>query len=268
MTLYNGVWYVGGDFTSANGGVTRTSVAAFDQFTGALKVWDAGLNTGSAVYGIQVVNGIVYLAGTFSSVNGITRNNIAAVDSTFGNPTSWNPNVNGEVDSLYAKGTTLYFGGAFTTVGGTTRNHVAAISTGGILGAWNPNIVGSTVRSIIQASATSLYLGGTFSNVGGASRGNKAEVDSTYGVPTSWNPGLASGETNTRAMAETSKYVYVACDSTLGIQVYDRIYGATLTWNPGVNSAPFCLAPVPGIIFLGGQFTTPVQGFGGFVPLP
>src|SRR5690606_2012417 len=71
----------------------------------------------------------LYAGGYFTTVGGITANNIARWDGS-----SWSPLGSGMNNSVYAltvfddgsgTGPALYAGGAFTTAGGVTVNRIA-----------------------------------------------------------------------------------------------------------------------------------------------
>ena len=84
--------YLGGqsDMTVTEGGTSRQGVAAVDPVTGALTSWSA--NTGE-VRGISASDAAVYLAGSFSTVGGVSRPNTAAVgtDGTVLDPWPMDP---------------------------------------------------------------------------------------------------------------------------------------------------------------------------------
>src|SRR5262249_34065666 len=74
--------YVGGAFTTISG-VSRARVASFDMGTGAVTGWSPGVDgvgASTAVSAIAVSGSTVYLGGTFDTIGGSPRNNIAAVD--------------------------------------------------------------------------------------------------------------------------------------------------------------------------------------------
>jgi hypothetical protein len=81
--------------------------------------------------------GTMYAVGSFTSIKRnstiYTRNNIFSFSAT--SPfqvTSWDPNVNGVVNSIAFNGTNCadaYIGGKFTAVGGTTVKNIAEIDT-------------------------------------------------------------------------------------------------------------------------------------------
>src|SRR5215469_10329936 len=74
----------------------------------------------------------MYAVGRFTQVTShgstITRNNIFSFSATFPfHVTAWNPDVNGEVNSIALSGdcTKAYIGGQFTSVGDTAANNIA-----------------------------------------------------------------------------------------------------------------------------------------------
>jgi hypothetical protein len=70
----------------------------------------------------------IYVGGEFTSVDGVTRNHIAAFSATTGDLLPWNPSVNGKVGSIATSGNNVYIGGSFTKVNGVTHNHIADVS--------------------------------------------------------------------------------------------------------------------------------------------
>jgi hypothetical protein len=76
--------------------------------------------TNGRVNAVAYLGGTIYLGGSFTAVEGTTRNRLAACDAATGNLLSWNPNANGVVRALKVSpaGTRVYAGGDFTAVGG------------------------------------------------------------------------------------------------------------------------------------------------------
>src|SRR5439155_316483 len=97
-----------------------------------------------------------------------TRNNIFSFSDTAPFAiTSWNPNVNGTVNTIAFSGgncSTAYIGGQFTTVGGATAHNLAAVSTttGALVPGFKDNVGGQQRRQIfmINVSGSSAALTG------------------------------------------------------------------------------------------------------------
>lgn len=106
-------------------------------------------------------NGTVFIAGSFRTVGGQPRGNIAQITNA-GQVTLFRNDVNGPIDSmaLSPDGSTLYFGGKFTAVGPTPRRNLAAISTGtGQVTGFAPN-PSSRVKGI-AVSSSRIYVTGS-----------------------------------------------------------------------------------------------------------
>jgi PKD repeat protein len=81
----------------------------------------------------------VYVGGSFTQVNGQTRNRIAALTPAGDLVAGWAPNVNAKVAAIAATNSTVYFGGSFSAVGSTGRQKLAAVSAStGALTTWAP----------------------------------------------------------------------------------------------------------------------------------
>lgn len=104
----------------------RFHAAAISTGTGAVTNWNPSPN--GVVNALAVSSPTVYLGGSFSSVVGAggvgsaARNNTAAVDSTNGYDTGWNPDVDGPVNAVASAGAVVYLGGTFTHVGGASQS--------------------------------------------------------------------------------------------------------------------------------------------------
>jgi hypothetical protein len=134
LALSGGKLYVAGVFDTI-AGEPRISLAAVDVVSGALAPWNpSAVRAPDASYGpprmyaITTVDHDVYVGGEFSRLGGRPRTNLAAVDDSVGEATSWNPRADAIVWSLSASGSTLYVGGKFRTIGGLPTARLAEIS--------------------------------------------------------------------------------------------------------------------------------------------
>ena len=110
----------------------------------------------------------IYIAGDFTTVNGQTRNRIAALDAER-RPAR---RLRAERERLRVRarvrGSTVYLGGSFTSVDGTTRARAAAVTTSGAGSCRGPAVGDDVVRAIaVSPDGTKVLLGGSFSTVNG-----------------------------------------------------------------------------------------------------
>jgi hypothetical protein len=163
--------YVGGGFTTVNGGVTRNKLAKFPLLPPATVDPDWNPNFGDGTVLTLASDGSsIYAGGSFTLVNGTTPRNRLAKFPLSGNAIVdplWNPNVNGIVNALAISGSSIYAGGAFYLVnGGTSRNGIARFDlVEGMVESWNAN-AGSSV-SALAVSNNDVYAGGIFLTMGG-----------------------------------------------------------------------------------------------------
>src|SRR5215472_6358103 len=120
--------------------------------------------------------GTMYAVGRFAEIsqNGTTYQRSGAFSFGAKAPykvTSWNPQVNGEVDSIALTGdcSHAYIGGRFTKVGGKRVNDIAEIRTKGniLVTQWGHNSNGE-VNTLLLAGGH-LLAGGFFTSVNGSS---------------------------------------------------------------------------------------------------
>jgi len=199
--------YAGGHFAEV-GGIVRNGVSAIRADTGVPTSWNPNLTFGDtsstnidSATGYLSKNGwvfdlelssdesIIYTGGFFTMVGSAARVHLAALSTTTGNATDWNPNTsnNGSVRVVEIDGNSIYVGGNFTTFGNITRNRIAEFDiSSGMLTDWNPNVAG-IVHSIGVTDST-VYLGGGFNAVGGQARNYIAAVERDTGTVTPWAP--------------------------------------------------------------------------------
>ncbi len=258
--------YAGGTFTTV-GGATYNRLAAFDAGTGSvISTFIPNIGAGT-VYVLALSDSTLYAGGTFTLVNGsTTRNRLAALNTSTGTTTDFNPNMNNAVYALALSGSTLYAGGLFTTVngGGTgnTRNRLAALNTStGIRTDFDPNM-NDTVWNLDLSNPARLVAGGEFSTTT-ITRNYLASLDMTTGEVTDWNPNMGS-TVYTLALSGTTLYAGGAF-TTVGGATYNRLAafdtgtGSVIsTFNPNISSTSakvYALALSGTTLYAGGYFT-------------
>ena len=169
--------YIGGLFTQVSG-TTRNRICAVDKNSGALLPFNPSITSvDSSVNSLLLSGSNLYLGGTFTTISGSTRNNIACVNKDSGALLAFNPNVNSQVNSLLLSGTVLYLGGDFTQISGTTRNYIGAVNkdSGALNVSFNPSSNG--VIYDLEISGSNLYVGGSFSEIYSVTRNNFAIIN-------------------------------------------------------------------------------------------
>ncbi len=196
LAVAAGKAYAGGRFTSVRppgaapgtGEVAQAYLAAFDAGTGALvSTFNPVLNGQVYAVAASADGSRIFVGGDFTTVNGQTRNRIAAFDTATGAlVANWKPSVSYRVKSIAVSGTTVYFGGSFGLVNGVDRLRLAAVTTDtGTLLPWAPATNGD-VYAVDAADgdngASKVYAGGQFSTVNGTTQNTVTSLDPVSGA--------------------------------------------------------------------------------------
>lgn len=136
---------------------------------------------------------LMYAVGTISAVgqgkSTYNRGNALSFSATTGLVTTWNPQVNGEVNSIAFSPdcSTAYLGGSFSSVHGTSATNIAAVSTstGAVLTtfAHSANRVVDTVQ---YTAVGGILAGGEFTTINGVARTRLASLNPTTGAVTAY----------------------------------------------------------------------------------
>jgi len=141
--------YVGGNFGSA-GTATAGKIAKWNNLTGTWSALGSGIvGDNSSIQAIAVVGTKVYVGGTFTSIGGVSANNVAVW-----NGTTWSAmgtGANATVRVIVARGDEVYIGGDFGTAGGQTANRVAR---------WNGTAWNGLGSTILPTSVVSMAFKG------------------------------------------------------------------------------------------------------------
>ena len=241
LAVAQGKAFVGGQFTrvrppgaaAGTSETVRTYLAAFNQTSGALDTtFNHTLN--GAVWSIvaSADGSRVFVGGDFTKVDGVTRNRVAAFDTTTGALiANINPNVSYRVKTLAIGGTSLYLGGSFGLVNNVVRNRAAAINNvTGALQAWNPNVDADVYAIDAADDNAKVYLGGTFAKVGGTNRWAVASVSPSTGAllpfaAASAVPNPTAGCTSRVKDIETSGANVYFANAGLGRRLFRRHLG-------------------------------------------
>lgn len=156
------------------------------------------------VYAITQIADRTYIGGSFTSVSGQPRSNVAAIRADGTLDPDWTPETDGDVYALAASvdGSKIFLGGTFTQVNGQPRR-LAAVTpdTGELVAGWTTSTSNNTVRALVADGGDRLYVGGSFSRIGGRDINRLAVVSQSTGAVAT---GFAPRPSNTvRALALT-----------------------------------------------------------------
>jgi hypothetical protein len=268
MAIADGKLYIGGVFKNI-GPSFRHAAASFDLRTGTLTDWNPKISNAPAydadVTHLGVANGQVFLAGTFTSLDGVPRTGLGVADAQTGQVKDWNLNLNGNgtVNALVTAGNTVYVGGAFTTIGGKSQPYLAAVdATTGQVTDWKPD-PDNAVLSIAPAAGL-VYAGGLFTRIGGLPRKNLAALGTATGKASPWDPN-PNGEVRSlvllgRNVYAAGTFTQIAGQPRKCLSAFSAAGGNLRAWNPDINYTdvpsmrPVAAMGASDYLYLYGQF--------------
>jgi uncharacterized delta-60 repeat protein len=191
---------VSGDFSEING-MSRRGVARFHQDGTLDSGFSPGTGANSRVHSVAVQSdGRVLIGGWFTSVNGVSRNRIARLNSDGSVDTSFDPGA-GPVwsNDNYVRCVAvqpdekILIVGSFTTVNGVSRNRIARLHPDGSLDAGFDVGTGANqdVYAVAVQSEGKVLVGGVFTSINGLSRSRLARLNEDGSVDTGFSPTVA-----------------------------------------------------------------------------
>ncbi|QRY39477.1 PKD domain-containing protein [Microbacterium hominis] len=179
QAVVGNVVYAAGKFTSARPAgaaagtneTPRSNLLAYDITTGVLITSFApSINAQVRQVEASPDGTRLYIVGDFTTVNGQTRNRVAAFDLPSGTLSSFNPNSNGVTSGVAATNDTVYLTGTFGRISGNDRAGAAAVTRAGALLPWAPVLEGRQGRVVVVSpDGGKVVLGGNFQTLNGSS---------------------------------------------------------------------------------------------------
>ncbi|MFB9378409.1 LamG-like jellyroll fold domain-containing protein [Kineococcus gynurae] len=266
--------YVTGEFTSARpagaaagtGEVPRSNILAYDVTTGALiSSWAPSLNSTGLGLAASPDGSRVYVVGNFTSVNGVTRNRVAALDAATGAVvTSFAAGADYRVRSVVATADTVYLGGAFSSVGGAPRSRLAAVSasTGALL-PWAPTADAEIMAMVRPASTPDqLVVAGRFSTLNGSPALGSGALSATTGATRPWAVQERVNDYGAKAavysLSSDGSTVYGTGYNYYGTGNLENTFaaaadGGTLKWVNGCFGDTYSSFPTNGVVVVVGH---------------
>ncbi len=161
---------IGGDFTSLspNGGaaVARNRIARLNPdgtLDTAFNPNATGINSSIRAIALQT-DGKILAGGSFTSIGGQTRNNIARLDAINGSADSFDASANNTVFAIAVQADgRILAGGFFSSIGGQTRNRLARLDpTSGLADSFDSVLIGPEIFAIVVQPNGKILVGGFF----------------------------------------------------------------------------------------------------------
>ena len=192
---------VGGGFTSMNN-IQRNGIARLNANGSLDESFNPGTGANGAVRSIALQSdGKVLIAGEFTQVNGVERNNLARLNSDGSLDTSFNPGSGADgilwsVAVVESPARKIYIGGEFMEFNGIFRGNVARLNENGSLDtAFEPGGgADGPVYTLSVMADGRLLVGGYFSSFDFTSRGSIARLLTTGALDTSFRPGTGAND--------------------------------------------------------------------------
>jgi hypothetical protein len=182
------------------------------------------INGGQILDAVPDGSGGWYVGGTFGTVGGVTRNNLAHILPSGRVDPNFDPEPDGPVQYLALHGSTLYFTGKFSNVGTTARTSAAAVNaTTGALLPWDPKDSYGDTMCGLQTYGSDVFICDYFSSsFGTGTNSGFSEVDGSTGAFI-WSPArkYSSGAINSIYIS-SSGLLYV--DGGFNFQEPDNSY--------------------------------------------
>jgi uncharacterized delta-60 repeat protein len=263
---------IAGTFTTV-AGTTRNRIARFNSDGSLDTGFDPNVQGGSGLNVIsQQSDGKLLIGGSFTTVGGTTRANLARLNTDGTLDTGWSANTfDNEVSSIGILSTgKVVVGGNFTTISANTRVGIALFDSNGTLNAATAD-TNSTVDGIAIQSDDKIILVGNFTTVGGTTRNRIARLTSAF-VLESYDPN-AGARVQSVILQSDGKAIIAGNFTTVGGTTRTRIArintdgtldttGWTTTGGSAANIARNALGlQSDGKILVVGGWTTAFNGF-------
>ncbi|MCW7482778.1 hypothetical protein ND858_16670 [Leptospira kanakyensis] len=265
---YNNTIYLGGDFTTINGGTTANYLVSVNNGTGTAINTNYGIGTSQPVATLQIIENTLYLTGDFTSIKSVPRNYAAALSLPDESVTAFNPAYDSGITNpgsgiVSAGNGVVLFTSSRSTVNVVARNHFAVLDE--VTGApieGTPNF--DFPIKALHRIGNRLFAGGSFTSIAGQSRNKFAILDLPHYQVSPINTVL-SATPDIRAITSDESQIYVGGNSLANVNAQARngVFALNTSdfslsgWNPnlGSGSSGESILVVNDLVFIGGSFS-------------
>ncbi len=270
--------FAGGTFTAVRApgtaegdasSLTRTNLVILDAASGVPSTTcNLPVTRGSSSAQVRAIaaspDGLtMYIGGLFTTIGGVARNNLAAVNVATCTVTAFNPSPSSFVYGITATANTVYFGGLFNAVGGQARTNLGAASVAGVVTPWAPQVDDEMFALAVDPHNGNVIIGGRMNSVNNQDSHALAIVDGTTGTTNvknypagfyDWSPGLGqrNGTSVVKTLAVDQNGFYVGNEGTGGGIFDGRTafnWDYTQRWRDTCLGATQAVIPYNGILF-------------------
>ncbi|MGY3126528.1 PKD repeat protein [Agrococcus sp. UYP33] len=198
QTMIGNTVFAGGGFANARAPLAapgtsltpRSNILSYDIRTGNLLSFAPQVNGPIRAVAASPDGTRLYIGGSFTSVNGQTRFNFAALNPTTGALLpDFNASIGGSgVYGIATTSDTVYVTGLFTQANGVARQNLAAFATSdGALRSWAPTLDRQGDAMVIDPDGSHVIVGGRFYLTNGVVQRGLAPLDPVTGaIDTAW----------------------------------------------------------------------------------
>jgi uncharacterized delta-60 repeat protein len=264
---------IGGSFITVDD-VARTSIARLNVDGSLDTSFDPDLIAGTGGDWVNAVavqaDGKVLIGGHFETVDNISRNHIARLNTNGTLDTSFDPGTGASavVNALAVQNDEVIVGGAFATIDGVSRPRIARLdSDGSVDTSFDPGDgMNNNVWSVAVQVDGKVLAGGTFTEVDGTGRNRVARLNGDGSLDVGLDPGTgASNQVEAVVHQADGKvliggyFTTVDGEDRKGIARLNANGSLDTSFDPGTGADPAVVRAVAvqpdGQVFIGGNFT-------------
>ena len=259
---------IGGSFVGVNDKF-RTRIARINA-DGTL---DETFNTGSGANGNVTAialqsGGKIVIGGAFTSINGITRNHLARLNSDGSLDPNFNVNLNGSLESIVVQPDgKILVAGSFNTINGDpSRKYLFRLNNDGTIDAgFAANNYNSYIETVGLQSGGKIVIAGAFTVIGGAGYARLARLNSDGTIDSTFNAGAGADSIPRSLIVLANDKIVIGGDFTqvggtnrarLARLNADGSVDTTFNVGTGTNGTVETIAEqADGKLLIGGSFT-------------
>lgn len=188
---------IGGEFSAVNG-IARGGIARLNPNGTLDESFAVGGGTNGSVFtmALQPDNKIL-IGGLFSTVNNVTRVNLARLNPDGSQDTTFAPgSMNGQVNSLALEANgNMVIGGMFTSISGVSRSRLARLSSTGSVDTTFTASASDIVYIVTLQPDGKIIVGGEFTLLNSVGRNKVGRLNANGSLDTAFAPGGGAGTT-------------------------------------------------------------------------